>query len=268
MKKTRKVLAMICLISMLFSIFSIAAAAKSNDDEEYRLVAIAGKLYKVLESDEVKGSVEQADYIAIKTKYITSALGGVVSDMDTPGDVSDNTEDSTTDTKEDTSSDTTDTSEDSTTDTAEDNTADTENAEGNCTNGVCYVDSVLDEEPSENTEKTTVLDDEETIALYEANTEGIDTSIDSTVYPYLMKSKLDEKGVKNTIWTITTKEGHVIYANVFTLESGKELKAFTYNGKPREITTLSEGSDLMAKRLLCKTCNLKKSFGVVETISK
>lgn len=260
MKRITKILAIVCLVSMLFSIFSIAAAAKTNDDEEYRLVAIAGKLYKVLESNEVRGSVEQADYIAIKTKYITSALGGVVSDMDTPS-----IETSSTEVDSDTVPDV------STDNVVNSDTVSTEEENAVCENGVCYVDSVLDENPAENVEETvtaTVFDDEEAIAFFEANTESDATSIGDTTYPYKIKTELDEAGVDSTIWTITTAEGNTIYLNVFELKSGKQLKAFSYAGKPREVTTLSDGDDLMAKRLLCKTCNAKRSFGVVETISK
>lgn len=251
---------------MLVSVFSIAATAKINDEEDSRLVLLAGKFYKVYESNEVTGDndylMSQVDYVALKMSSITGALGGYSSTMESTV----TQQDSSSETVEETIS----TDAVINDDTVGTETSDKETSTPVCDNGVCYTDSVLDEKPevSEETVKATVFDDEETIAFFEANTDRGDTSIDDTEYPYAIKTKLDEEGVENTIWTVTTEEGNKIYLNVLTLESGKELKAFTFNGKPREVTTLSEGKEIMAKRLLCKTCNLKRSFGVVETISK
>jgi len=257
MKKIQKVLAIICLVSMLVSVFSIAATAKIDDKEEdSRLVLLAGKFYKVYESNEVTGDndylMSQVDYVALKMSSITGALGGyAVNDAAVEKEVDSTDSYDNTDNKDDT--DSTDNS-DSSDDTEE------------CENGVCYVDTVLDEDVEE---KTLVkLDADEAVALFEANTSSDATSVDNTEYPYSIKSALDDAGVDSEIWTVSTKEGRKIYLNVFELEDGKQVKAFTYNGKPREVTTLSEGSDIMAKRLLCKVCNIKKSFGKVVSISE
>lgn len=270
MKTSIKIVSAICIVAMLFSIFSIAATAKIDDnDEDYRIILLAGKFYKIYESAEITGDtnylLDKTDYVAIKMNSVTSAFGGYTKNMDTPNPVE--STDTNTVNNLDTSSDI------SSDDVVNSDTVGSGEDTPLCENGVCYVDSVLDEETTveevEEEEVTpTVFDDEEAITFFETNTAADATSIGDTDYPYSIKTKLDEAGVDNTIWTVTTKEGNTIYLNVFELESGKQLKAFTYAGKPREVTTLSDGKEIMAKRLLCKTCNAKRSFGVVETISK
>ena len=245
MKTSMKIFTAVCFFALIALLLPGGATAKiSDNDEDSRTILLAGKYYRVYESNEIDGGIDldDVDYVAIKTKYIATSFGDSMDDLESSNvaDESDNSDDS-------------------------DQEEDTENKE-ECENGVCYVDTVLDEDAEE---KTLVkLDADEAIALFEANTKSDATSIDNTEYPYSIKSALDKAGVESEIWTVGTKEGRKIYLNVFELEDGKQVKAFTYNGKPREVTTLSEGSDIMAKRLLCKVCNIKKSFGKVVSISE